>query len=52
MENITVSLTPLQAILSLALQIWLIAFPIILIRKVNYLTDIIEEQFDPNKESS
>ncbi len=52
MEAITVSFTPLQAIFSLALQIWFIAFPIILIRKINYLTDIVEEQFDQNKESS
>ncbi len=53
MENaITVSLTPLQALLSLAFQIWIVVFPIILIRKINYLTDVIQEQFDPNKETS
>lgn len=53
MENsITVNLTPLQAILSLAFQIWIVVFPIILIRKINYLTDIIQEQFDSSKEAS
>lgn len=53
MENaITVSLTPLQALLSLAFQIWIVVFPIILIRKINYLTDIIQEQSDSNKETS
>lgn len=45
MENaITVSLTPLQVILSIAFQIWLIVFPIILIRKLNYLTALLQEQ--------
>ncbi|MBI5415311.1 MAG: hypothetical protein HZA29_00695 [Candidatus Omnitrophica bacterium] len=49
MENaITVNLTPLQVLLSLAFQVWMIVFPIILIRKINYLTDIIQEQFYPN----
>lgn len=53
MENaITVNLTPLQALLSLAFQAWIVVFPIILIRKINYLTDIIQEQFDSNKETS
>ncbi len=49
---ITINLTPLQALLSLAFQIWIVVFPIILIRKINYLTDIIQEQFDSNKETS
>lgn len=46
MENaITVNLTPLQVFLSLAFQIWLIVFPIILIRKLNYLTTMMQEHF-------
>lgn len=53
MENsITVSLTPLQVLLSLAFQIWMIVFPIILIRKINYLTAIMQDQIDSNKETS
>ncbi len=52
MENsFTVNLTPLQVFLSLAFQIWMIVFPIILIRKVNYLIAIIQDQFDPDKET-
>ncbi len=36
------SVTPVQAILAMAFQIWLIVFPIILIRKINYLAGLIE----------
>ncbi|MBF0388108.1 MAG: hypothetical protein HQL20_09700 [Candidatus Omnitrophica bacterium] len=42
---INLSVTPLQALLALAFQAWLIVFPIILIRKVNRLEAIIEEHF-------
>lgn len=53
MENsLTVNLTPLHLILSLVLPIWMIVFPIILIRKVNYLIAIIQDQFDPDQETS
>lgn len=53
MENsISVNLTPLQVFLSLAFQIWIVAFPIILIKKINHLTALIEDQLYPNKESS
>lgn len=52
MDNaITINVTPLQALLSLAFQVWIVVFPIILIRKINYLTEIIQEQFDSGKES-
>jgi len=47
MENaINISVTPLQALLGLLFQIWIIAFPIILIRKLNYLTALITSQND------
>lgn len=53
MENaITVNLTPLQILLSLAFQIWIVVFPIILIRKINYLTDLIQDQMPSNRESA
>lgn len=53
MENaMTVSVTPLQAILALAFQVWIIVFPIILIRKINYLTELLQDQVDSNKEAS
>ena len=45
MENtINVNLTPLQVILSIAFQIWIVVFPIIIIRKLNYLTDIMQSK--------
>ena len=55
MENsVTISVSPLQALFALAFQIWIIVFPIILIRKLNYLTDLVaslkyeeEETEDP-----
>lgn len=55
MENtISLNLTPWQVILSLAFQIWFIVFPIILLRKINYLTALIQDQFysDSEEESS
>ena len=47
MENsINLSVTPLQLLLSLALEIWIVVFPIIIIRKLNYLTALIESKMD------
>ena len=47
MENsISITVTPLQAMLGLAFQIWIIVFPIILIRKLNYLTALVASQRD------
>ncbi|MCK5012347.1 MAG: hypothetical protein KAS66_00860 [Candidatus Omnitrophica bacterium] len=45
MENaISISVSPLQALFALAFQIWIVVFPIILIRKLNYLTALIASQ--------
>jgi hypothetical protein len=53
MENaINFSVTPLQALLAIAFQAWLIIFPIILIRKMNYLTSLIEEKSGSHDEES
>jgi len=47
MENtINLSVTPFQAVLALAFQVWMIVFPILLIRKINYLTDLLHEHLD------
>ena len=47
MENaISITVTPLQALLGLVFQIWIIVFPIILIRKLNYLTALVASQRD------
>ena len=53
MENsINLVVSPLQALLALAFQIWMIIFPIILIRKLNYITAILQEQFYSDKDAS
>jgi hypothetical protein len=53
MENvINLSVTPFQAVLALAFQVWMIVFPIILIRKINYLTDLLHEHLDEDKAQS
>ena len=47
MENmINIQMTPLQSILVAALNIWIfIVFPIIVIKKLNYLTSLLEAQY-------
>jgi hypothetical protein len=53
MENaINFSVTPIQALLAIAFQVWLIAFPIILMRKLNYLTSLIEEKSGIHEEDN
>lgn len=52
MENsISIAVSPLQALLALAFQVWLIVFPIILIRKLNYLTALMASQRNDEEES-
>ncbi|MDO8675599.1 MAG: hypothetical protein Q7K71_05750 [Candidatus Omnitrophota bacterium] len=45
-QAIALSVTPLQLLLALAFQVWMIVFPILLIRKINYLTDLLHEHID------
>ena len=56
MENaINVSVTPIQALIGLVFQIWIVVFPIILIRKLNYLTDLVASQVnyeEPEEDSN
>jgi hypothetical protein len=53
MENsINLSVTPFQAFLALAFQVWMIVFPILLIRKINYLTDLLREHLDEHTPNS
>lgn len=53
MENtITTTLTPFQVLLSLLLPFWIIIFPIIIIRKLNYMTDLLHEYLDGDQEES
>ena len=50
-QMINISVTPIQALLALAFQIWMIAFPIILIQKLNYLTNLLHEFLDKDQET-
>jgi len=50
MENaINISFSPIQVLLSLAFQVWIIVFPIIIIRKLNYLIELLQEEENPDK---
>ena len=51
-HTISFNLTPLQVILSLAFQIWIIVFPIILLRKINYLTALLHEHLSSDEDIS
>ena len=51
-QMINVSVTPIQALLALAFQLWIIVFPIILIQKINYLTRLVHQQLDKDEEMS
>jgi hypothetical protein len=48
----TVSVSSFQILMALAFQIWLIVFPIILIRKINYLTALLQEHLYPETDRS
>ena len=53
MENsINISVSPVQVLLTLAFQIWIIVFPILIIRKLNYLTDLLHSHLETENESS
>jgi len=50
MENVF-NLTPLQSLLVLALNAWiLIIFPILVLKKLNYMTGLLEAQFEQQEE--
>jgi|GEM_PF-1558410 len=52
MENI-LNLTPGQLMLGLALQVWmLVIFPVIVIRKLNYLTSVMESFCEDEEEGA
>ncbi len=53
MENtITLSVSPIQAILSLIFQAWIIIFPIVIIRKLNYLTALLQDSVEDEDENA
>lgn len=50
--SVNFTVTPFQAILALAFQMWMIIFPIVLIRKINYLTELLHEHLDGHQENN
>ena len=45
MENL-LQMTPLQFSIALAINVWMfVIFPVIVIRKLNYMTAILESQY-------
>jgi hypothetical protein len=42
-ESINFSVTPFQAILALAFQVWIVVFPIMLMRRIDRLTNLLED---------
>ena len=52
MENSFIQLTPLQVFIALAFDVWIIVIPIIILRKLNYLTDLLQSTLDTDKDAS
>ena len=52
MENVF-NLTPVQSFLILALNAWIfIIFPVLVLKKLNYMTTLLESQFEPGDSES
>ncbi len=51
-QALQISVTPIQALLAVAFQLWLIVFPVLILRKLNYLTQLIEGQDEDSSEES
>ncbi len=49
--SVNFSVTPFQAFLALAFQMWMIIFPIVLIRKINYLTELLHDHLDGHQDN-
>ncbi|MFP4472244.1 MAG: hypothetical protein ACLFPX_00030 [Candidatus Omnitrophota bacterium] len=46
MENVF-SFTPLQQVVILMINVWMFAiFPILVLKKLNYISDLLEAQFE------
>lgn len=49
-NSITLSVSPLQVLLSVAFQAWIIIFPILIIKKLNYLIALLQAQIEDDDE--
>jgi len=51
MENaINFKVTPIQLLLTMAFQIWIVLFPIFILKKLNNLTNLLHEFLDSRNE--
>lgn len=50
-SSINLNLSPIQLLISLAFEVWMIVFPIIIIRKLNYLIGLLETRGDHTEEA-
>lgn len=52
MDNaLAAGISPLQMVFLVVLQVWFyIVFPILVLRKLNYLTQLMQNQFEENEE--
>jgi len=51
-ETINIPITNFQIFLALAFNLWMFIFPIIIIRKLNYLINVLQENLSPDEEES
>lgn len=42
-ESLNFSVTPFQAMLALAFQVWIVVFPILIMRKIDRLANLLED---------
>jgi len=52
MENIMIQFTPLQAFVALAFDVWVIVVPLLILRKLNYLTELLQSYLDTDGDAS
>ena len=53
MEAMLGQITPLQMVVMFAIQLWVVViFPVMVFRKLNYLTELVESQFKEETEQA
>lgn len=53
MEAMLGQITPVQMFVMFAIQLWVVViFPVMVFRKLNYLTELVESQFEEETEQA
>jgi hypothetical protein len=50
-QAFNINVTPFQLLIGFSIQMWMIIAPIILIRKLNYLTALLQDLYDSKRET-